>query len=262
MPAAAAASRSSSPGDVSVGASSQSVSSAKRRSPLAVGEVVDLEPLDLRLDVGLARQQRRHHDQRPQRPRHAVVEVEPRQAAGARAGWSRTGSRARSRGRTRDRARGAPTTSSAVPARRRPRTAPAARRGGAPSTSAIAREVGAASPRARRHAGRRDRQRQRGRRGSCSNARPAVRDQVVAGIPARRRAARPPSRGDRGVAAASAAAVGGAAASASRGLPGDLDLGRARTAGQLLDRVAVAVAGREVHRRERPSRRAGPRRPG
>ena len=68
-------------GDCSVGASSQSESSAKRRSPSRIGEVVDLEAVDLRLDVGLARQQHRHHDERPQVRRDAVVEVEPGQPA-------------------------------------------------------------------------------------------------------------------------------------------------------------------------------------
>ena len=49
---------------------------------VAVGEVVDLQAADLRLDLGLAGQQRRHDDQGPQLGRHAVVELEPGQRAG------------------------------------------------------------------------------------------------------------------------------------------------------------------------------------
>ena len=46
---------------------------------LAVAQVVDLQAADLGLDVRLAGQERRHDDERPQRGRHAVVELEPGQ---------------------------------------------------------------------------------------------------------------------------------------------------------------------------------------
>ena len=71
------------PGRFSLGASSQSDSSANRRSPSGVAEVVDLEAAHLLLDARLAGEQRGYHDQRPEGRRHASGQLEPRQPPGA-----------------------------------------------------------------------------------------------------------------------------------------------------------------------------------
>jgi hypothetical protein len=65
----------SSSGICSAGASSQS-EEREATSPSRVREVVDLELTDLRPDVGLVGEERRPDDERPQRSGHAVVEIE------------------------------------------------------------------------------------------------------------------------------------------------------------------------------------------
>jgi len=50
---------------------------------LAVPQVVDLQAADLGFDLGLAGEESRHDDERPQPGRHAVVEIEPGQRSRA-----------------------------------------------------------------------------------------------------------------------------------------------------------------------------------
>ena len=47
--------------------------------PVRIGEVVDLEPADLLVDVGFAREQRRHHDEGSEARRHPITKLEARQ---------------------------------------------------------------------------------------------------------------------------------------------------------------------------------------
>ena len=85
MPAAAAASRSSSPSACSTVGIEPIGQQREPQVPLAVAQVVDLQRRHLRVDVGGARQQHRHGDERSHLGRHPIVEVEPRQRSRTRA---------------------------------------------------------------------------------------------------------------------------------------------------------------------------------
>ena len=47
---------------------------------IAVGQIVDLQPFDERLDIGSRQEQRRHHDEGPAVIGHAVRKIQPRQS--------------------------------------------------------------------------------------------------------------------------------------------------------------------------------------
>ena len=204
---------------------------------LAIAQVVDLEATDVGLDLLLVREEHRHHDERAHRRRHPGVEVERRKRLGTqRLGDEpvqerdrQVGRRAEGEDRHDDSARG----DASVPEDEE-RDGEEQRRDDRQRQQIASRGGLHKGPfQAARH-GHMDVKR-------TLQAGSAVSDQVVAGLAT--------SSGGRRFDVVAHRCRGGHLHRRAR----DFDLGQARTTSDLLDRVAIAIARREVHLTERTS---------
>ena len=201
---------------------------------IAVGirQVMHLEPLDLRRRLGGIGEQGRDDDEGPQRGRHALAQVEPRQDRRRKEARERTiHERDHQIGRGNERQ---------TSEREQDRRADA--RGGGPDEEGRQEACGEHGDRSEIGRNRRPDEGPKppAHRGTAEaegllEGRPPVTDEVVADVvvPGVVRPARVPHPG---------------AFRVERRRPRDVELGPTRAARELFDRVAIAVAGREVHR--------------
>ncbi len=206
---------------------------------LAVPQVMDFQAADLGLYIRLAGEERRHDDERPQPRRHAILEIEPGQRPRAQhvrdrpvdEGDREVGGRREREDRDHE---DAGTRGASIPGqqdwygedeRRDQRERPEVATRGGP-------DIGSPQP---------ARQRRPNVQGALER-KAAVGDQVVAGISA-------PTDHGRFDVVSRRRGIGH-----RRSLPGDLDLGQARTSRQVFNGVPVAISSREVHLPERTSR--------